>query len=268
MALFSKKKANQNKNTSGRVTTSGEAEVAELRVRARRRLLGALVLVVAAIIVVPHIFDDPNTVVEQTPIVLPADIPDRIEPDLNLTPGEPALPEDTYQSFDSIEEATNALRQLDEPESASDQSQAEEQIAPVQSQQDSSAVQSPVTPKKPEPAPKTEQKSNNNARTDDGSLALALLEGRVPANSASSGQTQQGNFILQIAAYSTEIDAIARRDKLIESGVTNAYVEKTVSNGNTAYRLRVGSFTSRDSAQAAQARLRALGYDNSLLISQ
>lgn len=74
--------------------------------------------------------------------------------------------------------------------------------------------------------------------------------------------------MLQVAAYSTEADAQSRRSSLIDAGVTNAYVEQAVSNNKTTYRLRVGSFPTRDAAQAAQARLRALGYDNSLLLTQ
>src|SRR3546814_622305 len=111
---------------------------------------------------------------------------------------------------------------------------------------------------KPEPKPSTEL-------TDDGSVAIALLEGRSPATASPAPAPSKGNFILQIAAYTTEQDANVRRDRLVSAGVTNTYVEKANSGGKPTYRLRVGPFPTRDAAQAAQARLRALGYDNGFI---
>ncbi len=104
-------------------------------------------------------------------------------------------------------------------------------------------------------------------RTDDGSVALALLEGRTPTTPpvAPKSSGNQGHFYLQVAAYSAEPDAQKRRDSLRQAGVTDAYVERGQSSGRTVYRLRVGPFGSHEAAQAAQARLRALGYQNSLI---
>jgi DedD protein len=98
-------------------------------------------------------------------------------------------------------------------------------------------------------------------------VALALLEGRTPPKKPAA-QPSSGNLTLQIAGYSTDEDAKQRRDKLVASGVTNAYVEHASSGGKSTYRLRVGPFPSREAAQAAQARLRALGYDNGFIATK
>ncbi|TAM10963.1 MAG: SPOR domain-containing protein, partial [Pusillimonas sp.] len=66
----------------------------------------------------------------------------------------------------------------------------------------------------------------------------------------------------------TEKDALARRAKLLAAGVTDAYIESAVSGGKPTYRLRVGPFQTRDAAQAAQTRLRALGYENGFISSK
>ncbi|OXC91495.1 bifunctional tetrahydrofolate synthase/dihydrofolate synthase [Achromobacter sp. KAs 3-5] len=101
----------------------------------------------------------------------------------------------------------------------------------------------------------------------------ALLEGRsAPASAAKPEAAKpaaaKGNFVLQIAAYTTSEDAQSRRGKLHQAGVTNAFVEQATINGKQQYRLRVGPFPSREAAQAAQARLRTLGYDNGFIAAQ
>ncbi|MGB7482829.1 MAG: SPOR domain-containing protein, partial [Castellaniella sp.] len=99
-----------------------------------------------------------------------------------------------------------------------------------------------------------------------GSVALALLAGKTPPAAGSGARSAaEGRDYLQVAAYTTEQDAQARRDSLHQAGVTDAYVERGQSNGRTVYRLRVGPFGSHEAAQAAQTRLRALGYQNGLI---
>lgn len=106
-------------------------------------------------------------------------------------------------------------------------------------------------------------------RTDDGAVAMALLEGRKPpAASPAKPVPGAGNYVLQIAAYSSQADAQSRYAKLRQSGISNAYIEPFTVGGKSQYRLRVGPFPSRDAAQAAQARLRALGYDNGFIATQ
>src|SRR5690606_28073124 len=122
----------------------------------------------------------------------------------------------------------------------------------------------------PDPAPAAkppaQQPPAKPQRDDDGARALALLEGRAPgsepAAKPSAAPAAKGNFVLQIASYSSQADAQSRRTKRHQAGVTNAFVEQASVGGKQQYRLRVGPFPSRDAAQAAQARLRTLGYDN------
>ena len=98
-----------------------------------------------------------------------------------------------------------------------------------------------------------------------------MLEGRsAPAATppAAKPAATKGNFVLQVAAYTTSDDAQSRRSKLHQAGVTNAFVEQANIGGKQQYRLRVGPFPSREAAQAAQARLRTLGYDNGFIAAQ
>ena len=91
-----------------------------------------------------------------------------------------------------------------------------------------------------------------------------ILEGRTPAASSSApAASTGGEFSLQVASYSSANDARVQRDRLRGSGVSNAYVQSATVNGKQVYRLRVGPFSTREAAQAAQTRLRALNFSDS-----
>ncbi|WP_071057904.1 SPOR domain-containing protein [Pelistega sp. MC2] len=125
---------------------------------------------------------------------------------------------------------------------------------------------------KPKAAPKMGNTVDNVKRTDDGSAALALLEGRKPtaekttsasfskAQSAAKETTANTRLNVQVGAFSSIDEARAQRDRLSSAGVSNAFVQSAVVNGKQTYRLRVGPFTSQESAQAALTRLRGLGH--------
>ena len=70
---------------------------------------------------------------------------------------------------------------------------------------------------------------------------------------------------VRVAVIGTGFGGLGAAVRLRQAGVTDAYVESGQSNGRTVYRLRVGPFSSHEAAQAAQARLRALGYQNGLI---
>lgn len=309
MGFFSRKKTAQAGRSTSQATRSSDAQAAELRARARRRLVGALVLVLTAVVVVPWLFDDPVSDQPATPVVMPAGVPPvtpapdvaaltpsqggvagpssvhgQVEPPHSVvTPGQPDMAGSVVpDTTDSAAPSVNAEPAGPGTDTAADTSVAQPSAKPEPEAKPEPATKpdtssETTTAAKPQPKP-----SAPDDRTDDGSVALAILEGRIPpstsggqqggqqqgAGAAQQGAQQQGSFALQVAAYSTEADAAKRRAALVDAGVTNAYVEQAVSNNRQTFRLRVGPFSTRDAAQAAQARLRALGYDNSLLLTQ
>ena len=259
MGLFSRNEPSGNTGRRSSARTSSEAQAAELRVRARRRLIGALVLVLTAVIFVPMLFDAPPEEDLASPVVLPEPIPSiPSEPQVALAP-EPAAP---LPDAGGIQAAPAAAAELSQPEPAT-QAPAPQPAQPAPRPESEPVAEAPKpAPAKPAPAP-------GNGRTDDGSVALAILEGRQPPQAAApAARPATGSIVLQVAAYTTDADAQARREKLVAAGVTNAYVESAESNGKTAYRLRVGPFPTREAAEAAQARLRQLGYNNGLIFNK
>jgi DedD protein len=253
---------------------SSEAQLKALRSKARRRLIGALALVLAAVIVVPWLFEEPVTddTAHQAPIVIPTPpqgLPPAPEPAAAVADATPA--EGTVQAADPA--AASAAGTPASVPQATGQVAGVTPAAPEPSAPDASAGKPKPEPARTEPKPASKPSTPHTIteRTDDGSVALALLAGKAPpaasaaaapAPAASSGQ---GRYYLQVAAYASEQDAQSRRNGLQQAGITDAYVERGQSGGKTVYRLRVGPFGSHEAAQAAQARLRALGYQNGLI---
>lgn len=274
MGWFSRKDAESEsgRRTTGRGQRAHDDDAHALRQRARHRLIGALALVLAAIIVVPMLVG--------TEPQAPAPVPEVVQAGIPPMP-QPVSPEGSAAISGQVGEPPAAASPLPEPEPVPEQPPAAvppPAAAPSTSQTPNTA-QRPNTPtpeptpaKPTEPAkPSTPEKPANSNRTDDGAVALALLEGRAtprPAKPEAATAPAKGNFVLQIVALSSDSEAQSRRSQLVSAGVTNAYVEPATSGGKTTYRLRVGPFPTREAAQAAQTRLRALGYDNSFISSK
>ena len=264
MGMFSRKAT---ATQSGR--PSSDAQLVEMRNKARRRLIGAVVLVLAAIVLIPLFLNEqPVDESEQRLSVIPSIIPPSEEQyRLSESLVQPMFENGTAGSLEAdqgVIESETELALVDVP------AFTEPPVAPAPKPEPKPAPKPDPkpTPPAPKPTPAPAPKPKVESRTDDGSVAIALLEGRTPPPRASSAAADQGSFVLQIGAYSSKSDADQRRSKLVAAGVSNAYVETANVSGKTAYRLRVGPFPSRQAVQAAQTRLRSLGYENSFVSSR
>lgn len=284
MGLFSR----QNRNGQAAASTkhqprtngSGGSQARALRVKARRRLAGALAMVLAAVVALPMVLDS-------EPVPVANDIPVSI-PEMIARPALPSQPGEVLASATTGTEAQQGSAETAPPAAPEAPLNLPPVTPPARTPPQPAAPAVAAAPKpaapateaarqqparQPAPAPIRETPAS---RTDDGAVALALLEGRnVQGNSANSSParasnatSQRGSFVLQVAAYTTEAAAVSRRDALHAAGITNAYVEPVTAGGKRQFRLRVGTFPSRDAAQAAQARLRTLGYDNGFIAPQ
>lgn len=251
----------------GRPMISSEAQAAELRARARRRLVGAIALVLIAVVVLPMVLNpEPDRVAEDIPIRLPE--PPQAAAPVAIAPSMPQA--DSGQSVAGVDLGVAGVPPPPPLSSAPAGHAVGQQIVPPPPLVAATTPPQPdVPPLKPDPKPIVPKPVAPN-RSDDGARAIALLEGRdaSPAPVATPRAAEKGNFVLQIASYSARGDADGRREKLHAAGVTNAFVQAATVSGREQFRLRVGPFPSRDAAQAAQARLRTLGYDNGFIAAQ
>jgi len=267
MGLFSRKDNAAPRKPPGKVrpSVSSEAQAADLRVRARRRLAGAVALVLAAVVILPMLLDsEPAPVSNKIPIK----IPDRNAPfQPNLS--DPATTNSSSTSASSS--STAAVTPTPTPPPPAPAPVAATTVKPeAKPRVDPPAAATKVEPPKPAPNPPPA------TRSDDGARAVALLEGRPTAESAGPPGSvttpkapTRGNFVVQAMSLDAAADAQAQKSKLLAAGVGNAFVDGPVDvNGKARYRVRVGPFPSREAAQAAQTRLRTLGFDGAFIATQ
>src|SRR5690606_26022849 len=177
MGLFSRKEpeAGSGRRSASRSSLSSEAQATELRGRARRRLIGALALVLAAVIVVPMLFDSPDPAQQASaPVVVPAIVPP--EPSQNLAMA-PATPPASTTGDDASNGTPDAATEAPPTDAANGQATAAAPAAgetpTVDAPIDTPAPQ--VEEPKPEPTPpatpadkpetKTEAKAEVPAKT-------------------------------------------------------------------------------------------------------
>lgn len=266
MGLFSRKEAKSSRRTAHRPrpSVSSEAQAASLRVRARRRLAGAVALVLAAVIILPMLLDgEPRPV----PAGIEIAVPERnapFNPTLNAPPASESSSDQTTTdaaSSDASSLSKGSVGSVEVP--GTDLTNDAAQVIKPETKADSKPeTKAQVDP--PAPKPDAKASATDAGKPDQTAEALAILEGRKASVSAPAG----GSFVLQVASYGSDADAKSRLDKLKSQGISNAFVESATVNGKQTFRLRVGPFDSRAAAQAAQTRLRTLGYDNGFITTK
>jgi DedD protein len=273
MGLFSRKEAASTRRVTARPrpSVSSEAQAAGMRVRARRRLAGAVALVLAAVIVLPMLLDgEPRPIPAGIDIVVPGKDSPMPAPLAIQTPSGPSSSPGFSAPSGSIPLSAGAAPASGDITAAAPVSPAEAPKAVAPKTEPSAAKPATAPTTAPAPTPQPPPAAAPRTRSDDGSVALALLEGRSVTNEGAPavGANDSGRFVVQLASYGSSVDANERVGTLKSQGITNAYVEPVTVNGKQMFRLRVGPFSSRDAAQAAQTRLRTLGYSSGFIASQ
>ncbi|GAB4465552.1 MAG: SPOR domain-containing protein [Burkholderiaceae bacterium] len=227
----------------------GRAEpTAVLRIRARRRLIGAAALLLAVAVVLPMVLDkEPRPVPDSIPIDIPSD----------RTPFSPRLalpppPEAGTAPVAPLPEAAPAQPGKDAPAPSGDR--AESSAKPAE-KADATAPAKPSAP----PVVKATEHPDEERRARD------ILEGRATAATAGAS-ANGGRYLLQAAALGSEGAARELAERLKKAGFA-PFTERADTRDGVRYRVRLGPYATRDEAERARARLRALGIHASVIAS-
>ncbi len=231
--------------------TEEAGPVQQARVQARRRLIGAVVLLVIGVIAFPLLFEtQPRPLPGAVPIEMPAAKP---TPTPTPTPTPMPMPTPTPTPTESAPE----LPRADAVASAA--AGAPPPPATGVAKKDVPPGASPSDPA---------DRSNAKAQVapggrGDGERAQALLEGRsTPAASAAAPAAPR--FVVQVGAYGDAATLREVRARVEKLGL-KTYTQVVQTEGGPRTRVRVGPFGSRQEAEKAYDTLAAAGLRGNLL---
>jgi DedD protein len=245
--------------------------VETMRSRAKRRLIGALVLVVIAVVGFPLLFEtQPRPVLVDVPI----EIPDKnkvkpLSPPAARAPAStpaPAAKVDDTTSLGSKEEiigtAPSSGEKIEEKRPsppASINKFATKTIAPLVLPTVTASPAAPsVTDKKPIDQAALDKAAAAKTKAE-AVKAQALLEGKAtPA--AAAGE----RFIVQFGSFADVTKSREVRQKVEKAGL-KTYAQIAETSEGKRYRVRVGPFATRAEAEKAAAKIKALDLPANIL---
>ena len=227
-----------------------------LRRRARQRLIGAGILVLAGVIGLPLLFD---TQPRPVPVDIAIEIPDR-QPAQPL-PVQPPTPAPATEAAPAAPLAAPVAPVAPVP------APAPAATAPALTTPPATAPTAPVAAPAPAPAaptaPATARPATPPAPTE-ASRAQAILEGRTPAAAPTATPATPQRLVVQVGAFESAERVREVRQRLERAGlVTYTHVAQTPDGPRT--RVRLGPFASRAEAERAAERVRQLGLPAAIL---
>lgn len=223
-----------------------------VRRRARHRLIGASVLVLAGVVGFSLLFDtQPRPISVDIPIEIPTRAAPAAAQVLPATPSPAATapaPTTAVQPQDALGEREEVVREPAPPAAAAASPAPAPAAAPAASSVAPAATASAAK------APPAAARSPAN----DGARAQALLEGRTPpAQPATAPVEAAGRLVVQVGAFADNARAQEVRMRLERAGL-KTYTHVAETPEGRRIRVRVGPFDSRQEAEKAAERVKAL----------
>jgi len=217
-----------------------------LRKRARRRLVGAIVLVLVAVIILPMIFDEPKPDTESHEIDI------HLSPKDDITAIAPLVVPERDLFVETLPEVIDQMEfTTDTPVDLSTLPQLQDTAEPLIQDLD------PVS-KKHIPIPGIKPRYEASTRVSP--VAIAVPEAVPTVIDKPVSSHSQGEFVVQLGAFSDQTKAQQQQNALMSNGF-KAYTETLIINGNVMTRVRIGPFANRAAAQLELDKLRRLGQD-------
>jgi DedD protein len=235
---------------------TADANLDELKRKARRRLVGAVVLALAAAVFVPMLLEsDERPLGDDVSVRIPAVDPGKFVNRINSPGGGDKA----------------AAKPVPPPPAAATSVVAPAPAAPTAAGGgDGTTASSPPTTANPAPAPATRETavraSAAPAAPADATSAAAKPVTLAPAKSAaepvaktpSTPKAVTGGFVVQLAAFADDKGANALANRLKKTGHP-AFTEPVTTSRGTLWRVRVGPYATRDEANNARDRLKREG---------
>lgn len=267
MSFFNFRRAG---SSSANAAANAQPESVEvIRRRAKHRLIGAAVLVLAGVVGFPLLFDtQPRPIAVDIPIEIPGK--NAVKPLTMAGKQEPvaAAPVAPTPAVAEVKPATTSPAPAqDKVAAASSLGAKEEIIAEKKPAASAPAAAKPEIKAEVKPAPKPEVKPEPKpaaVASDDGARAKALLEGQGAAASSAPATAAEGRMVVQVGAFADVAKAREARLKLEKAGL-KTYTQVAETKDGKRIRVRVGPFATRAEADKAASKIKSLDLPASIL---
>ncbi|HYW58116.1 MAG TPA: SPOR domain-containing protein [Polaromonas sp.] len=262
MPLFNFRRSQPSAKAAGSAAPSESVEM--LRKRAKHRLIGAAVLVLAGVVGFPLLFDtQPRPVAVDIPIEIPAKYAVKplvmpvVPPAASAAAsGKVAAPASLTAREEIVAERRASIPETPASSPVKNEVKAEPKPEPKpEAKAEAKAEPKPESKVDPKPEPKAVAKVPS--ANDEAGRAKALLEGK-PAPEA------EGRHVVQVGAFSDADKAKEVRQKLEKAGL-KTYTQVADTKDGKRIRVRVGPFATKADADKAASKIKGLDLPAAIL---
>jgi DedD protein len=232
-----------------------------LKKRARRRLVGAIALVLLMVIALPMILQDRASLAQQDAIKIT--MPEMPAAVVDTNANQPAFiaPAETIQALETptVADEPNA------PNITSDEAAASNKASNIKSEAEQKKVENKNLVANVEK--KAEAKEKVTKSVDE---KVVESKSAAPAEAQVESRAQQknnGSFAIQVGVYSDAANVKQLQAKLKEAGYTS-HTEKITTAKGEKIRLRAGNYPSRQEAADALVKLQGSGLSGMVISNE
>ena len=228
-----------------------------VRKRAKHRLIGSAVLVLAGVVGFPLLFDtQPRPIAVDIPIEIPGKntVKPLVLPSTSAKPEVVAAAPASTATVATASSLTPKEEIITEKAAVSVTIPAVAPVLPAQAAPKKEAKPEVKPESKPEPKPVPKPEPKPAAKADDGARAKALLDGQTAATPAATGEER---LVVQVGAFADADKAKEVRQKLEKAGL-KTYTQVAETKDGKRIRVRVGPFGSKAEADRAASKIKTL----------
>ncbi len=269
MPFFNFRRATPSSASHSASATQPES-VEVVRRRAKHRLIGSAVLVLAGVIGFPLMFDtQPRPIAVDIPIEIPGK--NTVKPLVISSKPDMPAPVTAPSAVTPAPAATAPTPAQEKVAAAASLAPKEELVTdkkPVaQAIQAPAAIKNEAKPVvKAEAKPEVKAESKPIAAVDDGARAKALLDGKsaLPLATASTPDAGDLRLVVQVGAFADVVKAREARLKVEKAGL-KTYTQVAETKDGKRIRVRVGPFATKAEAEQAASKIKALDLPAAIL---
>lgn len=206
-----------------------------LRKRARRRLVGAIALVIFSVIVLPIIFDEPK--------------PDNGQHEIAIN-----LP--TFGKNNKNERGLSTTNKTSDKVDLQSPFQDKSKIDSLSIEE----ITETSNERKRVPIPDNKPKFNSRPSVETKNINATTTNITEASNTAPVTADAEKRLVIQLGAFSDQLKAKQQLENLITNGF-KAYTEVIKTGNNEVTRVRIGPFMTRDAAENELKKLKKLGFN-------